>query len=77
MQTSDLQVRNVTGRYPDRRAILRSDNIEARVLKSAGVYCVRLADAQHPEVWLEIIVEVEPAADKLQADGALVQATEL
>lgn len=59
MQTPELCVRNVVGRYG--RGPLRSQNITAQVTEVARVYRVRIDDAGNPDAWLEITIEVESA----------------
>ena len=54
----ELHVRAVRGRYPGRHA-LRSGNIVATVSEIARVYRVRLDDDVHPDMWLEIVLEVD------------------
>jgi len=58
MQAPELQVRNVVGRYP-RGGALRSEDVEVQVFEMARVYRIRIDDAQHPEMWMELTVEVE------------------
>ena len=58
MQTPELQVRTVVGRYP-RGGPLKSENVEVQVYEVARVYRIRIDDAQHPEMWMELVVEVE------------------
>jgi len=58
MQTPELQVRNIIGRYP-RGDLMRSDNVEVQVFEVARIYRIRIDDAEHPEMWMEITVEVD------------------
>jgi hypothetical protein len=59
MQTESVSVRSVAGRYPSAPAVLRSENIEATITEVARVYQIRLDDAENPDMWLEITVEIE------------------
>ena len=67
----ELHVRAVRGRYPGRH-LLRSDNIVASVSEIARVYRVRLDDDAHPDMWLELVLEVdsesEPKASLLEIE---------
>ncbi len=55
----ELCVRRVIGRYPSRRAILRSENITAQVTSHEGTrFRIRLDDHLHPDAWLDLIVEL-------------------
>jgi len=58
MQTPELQVRNVIGCYP-RGESVRSDNIEVHVFEVAGIYHICINDAEHPEMWMEITLEMD------------------
>jgi len=58
MSSAELHVRNVSGRYPC-RGKFRSRNIQAQVTEVARVFVIRLDDAEHPDAWFEITVEVE------------------
>lgn len=55
-----VHVRQVVGRYPHGPAVLRSENVEATVTATdvAGVYRIRLDDAQHADAWTELVIEV-------------------
>jgi hypothetical protein len=67
---SELNVRRVRGRYP-RRAILRSENIEAQVQEVGRIYKIRLDDAANPEAWIEILVEITEDLPCLKNGSAL------
>ena len=54
MDSERVCVRHVCGRYP-----LRGDNIEANILEDGETVRIRLDDAEHPEFWLEMTLEVE------------------
>lgn len=57
-----LQVRQVCGHYPTEcESELCSDNIEVTIQELARVFCVRLEDTAHPEMVMEIILEIETA----------------
>lgn len=51
-------VRNVSGRYP-RGGVFREENIETQVVEEARVIRIRVDDAEHPESWMEIVLEIE------------------
>ena len=55
----EIVVRNVNGRYPRGSAPFHSENILASVTEIARVFRIRLDDAEHPDAWLEITVEVD------------------
>ena len=59
MQSQELHVRQVVGRYG--RGPLRSGNIVATVTEIARVYRVRIDDSANPDAWLELTIEVESA----------------
>lgn len=61
MPGPELHVRRVVGRYP-RGGALRSENVETQVFEVARVYRVRLDDAEHPEMWIELFIEVDTGA---------------
>jgi hypothetical protein len=58
MQATELHVRHVVGRYP-RGGALKSENAEVQVYEVARVFRIRIDDAQHPGMWMELVVEVE------------------
>ena len=58
MPIPELHVRNVNGRYP-RVGKIHSENVEVQVFEVARLYRIRIDDADHPEMWLEIVVEVD------------------
>ena len=69
MPGPELHVRRVVGRYP-RGGALRSENAEVQVREVARVYRVRIDDAEHPEMWIELLIEVETGAPSEDApDG--------
>ena len=55
----EIVVRHVVGRYPHGPAPFHSENIVASISEIARVYRIRLDDAEHPDAWLEITVEVD------------------
>ncbi len=57
MQSQELHVRQVAGRYG--RGPLRSGNIVATVTEVARVYRVRIDDSANPDAWMELTIEVE------------------
>jgi hypothetical protein len=57
MQSQELHVRQVAGRYG--RGPLRSGNIVTTVTEIARVYSVRIDDSANPDAWLELTIEVE------------------
>lgn len=77
MPSEAVVVRHVRGRYPNRPAVLRSENIEATVTEIARVYRVRIDDLEHPEMWLEIVLEVETgsAEEEIAAKAGAGDAT--
>ena len=65
----ELCVRRVIGRYPSRRAILRSENITAEVTSHEGTrFRIRLDDNLHPDAWLDLIVELVVAPTSVSQD---------
>ncbi len=54
----EIAVRHVAGRYPHRPASFRSENILATVSEMSRIYRIRLDDAEHPDAWMELTVEV-------------------
>ncbi len=58
MDNERVVVRNVRGRYPQ-RGIFREENIETQVVEEARVIRVRIDDAEHPEAWIELTLEIE------------------
>lgn len=54
----EIVVRNVVGRYPYGPAIFRSENTVASVSELGRIYRIRLEDAENPDAWTEITVEV-------------------
>lgn len=58
MQAPELHVRHVVGRYP-RGGALKSENVEVCVFEVARVFRIRIEDALHPGMWMEVTVEVE------------------
>lgn len=55
-----LIVRRVRGRYPaEAECHLCSDNIEVQIEEVGRFFCIRLDDMEQPEVWLEILLEVQ------------------
>lgn len=60
MPSDSVHVRRVEGRYPYGPApVFRCENIEVTVEEVARVVRVRVEDAEHPDMWLEITLEVE------------------
>lgn len=59
MDGKRVAVRNVRGRYPESVGRLDSNNIEAAVQEEASLVRIRLDDAEHPEAWLELTIEID------------------
>lgn len=53
-----VHVRNIKGRYPHHARRLDPANIEAQVTEECRIVRVRIDDAEHPEMWLEITLEI-------------------
>ena len=51
-------VRNVSGRYP-KDAVFHAENIEAQVVEEARIVRVRIDDAENPESFMELVLEIE------------------
>ena len=66
MPIPELHVRNVTGRYP-RVGLIQSDNVEVQVFEVARLYQIRIDDADHPEMWLELVVEVDVSVEPIES----------
>jgi hypothetical protein len=58
MDSQRVHVRNVRGRYPH-GGTFRSDNIEAQVHEEARVIRISIDDAENPEAWFEITLELD------------------
>ena len=52
----EIAVRNVVGRYG--RGALAPENIIATVEPVACIFRIRLDDAENPDAWMEIMIEV-------------------
>lgn len=68
-----LHVRNVVGRYPN-RAVVRSDNIVATVVEIGRVYRIRIDDEEHPNAFVELIVEDDLGEPRQEANRAIARA---
>jgi hypothetical protein len=51
-------VRAVRGRYPHRPGKLESRRIETSVNEEENVVRIRLGDEDHPDFWMELVLEV-------------------
>jgi hypothetical protein len=61
MNDDRVVVRAVRGRYPHRAGKVEGKHIEASVREQEGERVViRLDDAEHPDFWLELVLEVQP-----------------
>ena len=54
-------VRAVRGRYPHRPGKLESRRIEANVDENENIVRIHLGDEDHPDFWLELVLEVHPS----------------
>ncbi len=61
MDQERVVVRAVRGRYPHRAGKVEGKRIEVRVQEQEGERLViRLDDEEHPDFWLELVLEVQP-----------------
>jgi hypothetical protein len=61
-------VRAVRGRYPHRPGKLESRRIEANVEESENFVHIRLGDEDHPDFWMELVLEVDLQRQEQQTD---------
>jgi hypothetical protein len=59
MESERIVVRRVEGRYPNSKCQVQSDTIEAEVIEQSRTVKIRIDDAEHPEFWMEIVLEIE------------------
>ena len=59
MDQERIVVRNVRGRHAHRAIKFDADAIEATVQEECRIVRVRLDDANCPEFWIEVTLEIE------------------
>jgi hypothetical protein len=59
MESERIVVRNVKGRHAEDSGKISSANVEAQVVEDSHLVRIRIDDAEHPDFWLEITLEIE------------------
>lgn len=54
-----IVVRNVKGRHAEDTGSIDSDCVEAHVVEESRLVRIRIDDAEHPDFWMEVTLEVE------------------
>lgn len=58
MDADRIVVRNVKGRHAEDGSKIDSGNVEAQVVEESRLVKIRIDDAERPDFWMELTLEV-------------------